>query len=113
MPPPCWAVNDRLVGLIPIAGFTDSTGAEGGEINCVNVGISAAKLFIDRPPAFSFPELEVLPLPLLAAASGVVPVDVVPAVMDPVAVAGDGATLMIARGVAAPTLLFSDDGSLD
>ena len=113
MPPPCWAVNDRLVGLIPIAGFTDSTGAEGGEINCVNVGISAANLFIDRPPALPLPEVEELPVPLLAAASGVAPVDVVPAVMDPVAVAGDGATLMIARGVAAPTLLFSDDGSLD
>ena len=52
-------------------------------------------------------------LPLLAAASGVGPVDVVPAVMDPVAVAGDGATLMVARGTAVPRLLFSDNGSLD
>jgi hypothetical protein len=35
------------------------------------------------------------------------------AVLDTVAVADDGVTLMIAKGRAAPTLLFSDDGSLD
>ena len=31
--PPCWAVKDRLVGLIPIAGLTETTGAEGDESN--------------------------------------------------------------------------------
>ena len=31
--PPCWAVKDRLVGLIPIAGLTGTTGAEGDESN--------------------------------------------------------------------------------
>jgi hypothetical protein len=37
----------------------------------------------------------------------------VAAVLDPVAGTDDGATLMVARGTAAPTLLLSDDGSLD
>jgi hypothetical protein len=46
-------------------------------------------------------------------ASEVVPVDAVPAAVDPVAVADDGATLMVARGMVAPTLLLSDDGCLD
>jgi hypothetical protein len=39
-------------------------------------------------------------------------IDAVPAAVDPVAVPDDGATLMVARGKAAPTLLLSDDGSL-
>ena len=108
---PAWAVKDRLVGLIPIAGFTNRTGAEGGEINCVNVGISAANRFIDRPPVCPFPPVDELPAP--AAANGMVPVDVVPAAVNPAAVAGDGATLMVARGTVAPTLLLSDDGSWD
>ena len=112
MPPPCWAVKDRLVGLAPIAGLTETTGAEGGEINCANPGISAANLLADRPPARPLPEVDGLPAP--AAASGMVPVVVdAAAVLDPVAVADDGATLMVARGRAAPTLLLSDDGSLD
>ena len=110
---PAWAVKDRLVGLIPIAGFTDSTGAEDGEINCVNVGISSTNLFIDRPLAFPFPEVEELLFPLTGAASGIVLVCTVPAAVNPAAVAGDGATLMVARGTAVPTLLFSDNGSLD
>jgi hypothetical protein len=42
-----------------------------------------------------------------------VPVDAVPAAMDLVVVADDGATLVLARGTAAPTLLLSEDGSLD
>jgi hypothetical protein len=42
-----------------------------------------------------------------------VPVDVVPTAMDLVAVVDDGAMLMVARGAAAPTLLLSDDSSLD
>ena len=70
--------------------------AEGGEINCANPGIPATNLLIDRPPALPFPEVEELPAP--AAASGVVPVDAVPVVMDAVAVANDGTTLMVARG---------------
>jgi hypothetical protein len=109
--PPCWAVKDRLVGLAPIVGLTETTGAAGGAINCANPGISAANLLIDRPPAFPLPEVEELPEP--AAASGRVPVDTVPVVMDLVAVADDGAMLMVARGTAAPTVLLSDDGSLD
>lgn len=94
--PPCVAVKERLVGLAPIAGLTEIAGAEGGEINCANPGISAANLLIDRPPALPLPEVEELPAP--AAASGIVPVDAMPAAMDPVVVADDGATLMVARG---------------
>jgi hypothetical protein len=84
---------------------------EGGEINSANPGISAANLFIVRPPACPFPELDELPAP--AAASGRVPVDAVPAGMDPVVVADDGTTLMVARGTVVPTLLFIEDGSVD
>ena len=95
---------------MPIAGFTDSTGAEDGEINCVNAGISSANLLIDRPPAFPFPEVEELPLP--GVASGIVPVGTVPGAVNPAAVAVDGAMLIVARGRAVPRLLFSDNGSL-
>ena len=111
LPPPCWAVKDRLFGLAPIAGLTETTGGEGGESNCANPGIPAANLLIDRPPAPPLPEVDELPAP--AAASGMALVVDVAAVLDPVAVADDGATLMLARGTAAPTLLLSDDGSLD
>jgi hypothetical protein len=112
--PPCVAVKDRLLGLAPIAGLTGTTGAdgaEGGVISCANPGISAANLLIDRPPALPLPEVEELPAP--AAASGMVPVDVVPAAMDLVVVVDDGETLMVARGRVAPTLRLSDNGSLD
>ena len=82
------------MGLNPMAGLTagltEITGAEGGEFNCANPGISAANLFIDRPPVLP---TEVAALLALAAASGVVPV-----VMDAVAFAEDGTTLMVARG---------------
>ena len=111
LPPPCWAVKDRLVGLAPIAGLTETTGTKAGESNCVNPGMSAANLLIDRPPALLLPEVEELPAP--AAASGVVPIDAVPTAMDPVVVADDGTTLVLTRGTVAPTLLLSDDGSLD
>jgi hypothetical protein len=110
-PPPCWAVKDRLVGLAPIAGLTETTGTEAGESNCVNPGISAANLLIVRPPVYPLPEVDDLLPP--AAASGMVPVGAVPTAMDPVAVANDGATLVVARGTAVPTLLLSDVGSLD
>jgi hypothetical protein len=111
LPPPCWAVKARLVGLAPIAGLTETTGTEAGESNCVNPGISAANLLIVRPPVYPFPEVDDLLPP--AAASGLVPVGAVPTAMDPVAVANDGATLVVARGTAVPTLLLSDIGSLD
>ena len=111
LPPPCWAVKDRLVGLAPIAGLTERTGAEGGESNCANPGISATNFFIDRPPLPPLPEVDELPAP--AAASGMVPVVATPAAVDLVVVVDDGATLVLARGKAAPTLLLSDDGSLD
>ena len=88
-----------------------AAGTEDGEINCANPGISAANLLIDRPPALPLPEVEELPAP--AAASGMVPVGAVPVAMDLVVIVDDGATLMVARGKAAPTLLLSDDGSLD
>ena len=100
------------MGLAPIAGLAGTTGTEGGEINCANPGISAAILLIDRAPGLPLPEVEELPAP--AAASGMVPVDAVPAAaLDLVVVADNGATLMVARGKAAPKLLLSDDGSLD
>ena len=111
LPLPCWAVKDRLVGLVPIEGLTETTGAEGGVINCANPGISAANLLIDRPPAPPFPEPDEFPAP--AAASGMVPVDAVPTAMDPEVVDDDGATLRVARGMAAPTLLLIEAASLD
>ena len=102
------------MGLAPMAGLTagliEITGAEGGEFNCANPGISADNLLNDRPPVLP---TEVAALPALAAASGVVPFDTVPAVKDAVAVVDDGATFMVARGRTAPILLLSDDGSLD
>ena len=111
LPPSCWAIKDRLVGLVPIAGFTDSTGTEGGEFNCASPGIPAANFRIVRPPAPPLPEVDELPAP--AAASGMVPVDAMPTALDLVVVADDGATLMVARGTATPTLLLNEDGSLD
>ena len=96
-----------------MAGLTDSTGTEDGEINCVNPDISSDNLRIVRPPPTPppFPEEEELPAP--AAASGMVPIGAAPATIDPMAVADDGATLMVARGKVAPTLLLSDDDPLD
>ena len=105
--PPCWAVKDRLVGLVPIAGTTETAGAEGGAINWASRGISAANLRIVRPPEPPGPELP--GLAVLAAASGTDPADAVPAAMDPMF--GIGAALMAARGMAAPTLLLSVEGS--
>ena len=109
--PPCWAVKDRLVGLAPIVGLTETTGAAGGDISCANPGISSASLLIDRPWVFPFSGVEDWPPPGLA--SGIVPVDTVPVAVEPEVVAEDGMRLMVARGTAAPTLLLSDDGSLD
>jgi hypothetical protein len=61
--------------------------------------------FIDRPPPCPFPELpEFDDLAVSAAASGLVPVDVVPAAMDPMAVTDDGARLVVPSGTAVPTL---------
>jgi len=112
LPPPCWAVKDRLGGLAPITGLSETTEeAEGDDDNCVNPGISAVNLRIDRPPAFPLPEVEVLPAP--AAASGMVPVVVVPTARDPVVVVDDGATLIVARGTVVPTVLLNDNGSVD
>lgn len=107
--PPCWAEKDRLIGFVPIAGLTETTGAEGDDSNCVNPGISAANLLIDRPPAFPLPEAEALLVP--AAASGMVPVVVVPTARDPVVV-DDGAALIVARGTVVPTVLLNDNGSV-
>ena len=109
--PPCWAVKDRLAGLSPIPGLTATTGVEGDESNCVSPGISAANLFIDRPPALPLPEAEELPVSI--AASGTIPLDVVPTAMDPVVVVDDGATLMVARGTVVLIVLLSDKGSVD
>ena len=110
--PPCVAVKVKLVGLAPIAGLTEITGAEGGAINCANPGISAANLLIDRPPALPLPEVDELPAP--AVASGVAPIDAVPAAMDAVAVADDGATRMVARGAMEGRLpVFAEEDSLE
>ena len=109
--PPCWAVKDRLAGLVPIAGMTKITGDEGGEVNCVNPGISAANLLIVRPPPKTIPEVDELLAP--AAARGRVPICAVPAAMDFVIVVDGVARLMVARGMPAPRLLLSDDGCLD
>ena len=98
-------MKERLTGLAPIAGLVETTGSEGAEMSCANPGISAANLLIDRPPEFPFPEVEEFPVPLPGAASGIVPVADVPMAIDPFAVVGGSATLMVAIGTAAPTLL--------
>jgi len=108
---PCWAVKDKLAGLAPIVGLTETTGGEGDDSNCFNPGISAANLLIDRPPALSLTEVEVLPVP--AAASGMLPVVVVSTAIDPVVVVDDGATLMVARGAVVLIVRLSDKGSVD
>jgi hypothetical protein len=114
LPPPCCAVKDRLVGLAPIAGLTEAFGAGCGEVNCANPGIVAANLLIDRPPAFSPPEVE--ELPVSAAASGIGPVGAVPAVLDSVVLADDGVPLMVARGALEgrlPVFSFVEEASLE
>ena len=108
-PPPCWAVNDRVDGLDPIAGLIESAGATDGATNWVNPGISAANRLNDRPPPPVLPELEDLPP---AAAIGTVPIDAAPAIADTVAV-GCVATLMVARGTIVPAFLVIDVGSFD
>ena len=92
-------------------GLTETVGAAGGDINCANPGISSASLLIERPVKFPFPGVEARSL--FPWASGIVPVDAVPAAADPEVVEEDGMTLMVARGAAVPTLLLNDDGSLD
>ncbi|MEQ1656773.1 MAG: hypothetical protein ABL960_13845 [Nitrospira sp.] len=104
-------MNAKLAGVTFRVTVGAAAVAEGGEINCANPGVSATNLLIDRPPALPLPEVEELLAP--AAASGIVPIGAVPAVVDPVAFTDDGATLMVVRGMDAPTLLLSDDGSLD
>jgi hypothetical protein len=113
------AVKESAAGLAPMVGLIEGggiggievVGAEGGDINCANPGISPANLLIDRPPAFPFPEAEELPVP--AAASGIVPVDAVPAAVAPEVVPNVGATLPVARGTVGLALPVKDDGSLD
>jgi len=91
-----------MAGL-PVTGPTESIGVEGGEINCVSAGISAANLRIDRPPAPPISELDTFPV--LAAACRMAPVGVVLAAVDRMAAADNGVTLMVARGTGAATLL--------
>ena len=111
--PFCTAEKESAGGVSPIVGVGVGGGGGGvsadgvGATNCASPGISAATLLIDRPPVLPLPEVEELPAP--AAASGMVLVDAVPAAMDPVAVTGDGRTL---KGTVAPTLLWSEEGSL-
>ena len=105
-------MNDKLVGLAPIAGLAETTGSEGGEISCANPGISEVNLPIDRPPVCPLREVEELSLPLPGAASWIVPVDVRAPAVDPWVVANAGVTLMDARGTTAPTFLLSDDSSV-
>jgi hypothetical protein len=109
------AAKERLVGLVPIAGLIEGIGAEGGEINCANPGISAANLFIDRPPPPPLPEVDDWPVP--AAASGMVPVGTEPAEMDPVVVVADGAMYTVESGAAMeerrPVFLLSEEVSLE
>ena len=99
------------MGLNPMAGLTEGTETEVGVINSSNPGISATNFFIDRPLPPPFPGEDALPLP--GAASGMVPVGAVPAVLDPVTSDGDVMTLMVARGTGAPMFLLNDDSSLD
>jgi len=93
------------------AGPPESTGAEGGEISCANPDISEDNRRIVRPPAPLISGGDVLLES--AAASGMVLIGALRTAADPVAVADNGATLMVARGMAASTLLFGDDNFLD
>ena len=110
---PARAVKEKLVGVAPIAGLSGTAGSEGGEINCVNPGISSANLLIDLPPEFPPFEPEELPLPLPGAARGMVPVDAMPEALALMVVPSDGATLMVARGTAVARLLLIGEESLD
>ena len=62
-----------------------------------------------RPPALPLPEGAELPTP--AAARGMVPAGAVPAAVNPVEAAADGATLMGASCNPAPILVRDTDGS--
>ena len=92
-----------------VTGLPGSVGAEGGRTSCVNPGISADNLRIDRPPEAPLPEESGFPTP--AAARGMVLVGAVPVAVNPAEGAADGMTLMGARGTAAPRLLRDTDGS--
>ena len=94
-----------------MAGLIEGGGVEGDDINCVNPGVSAANVLIDRPPACPFTEDEELLAP--AAARGRVPVDTVPDAVGPDVVAEVGATPTVPRGTVGTTLLINDDGVLD
>ena len=94
-----------------VTGLPGSVGAEGGRTSCVNPGISADNLRIVRPPRLPPPEEAGFPTP--AAAKGMVPAGTVPAAVNPVGGAADGATLIGASGTAAPIPLGDTDGSTD
>ena len=93
----------RLRGATPSVELTESATAVGGEISCVNSGISADIPRKVRPPEPLLSEEDELPTP--AAASGMVPVGSVPVAVTLVEDADNGVMLMVASGAAAPTLL--------
>lgn len=110
LPLPCVAVNEKLVGLAPIAGLTEGIEVGGGEINCAKPGISAPNRPIVLPAASLLLNAGVLPA--ATALSGVA-VDAVLAMLDCVAVAGEFVMLIVARGAGDWTYLVGKDGSLD
>jgi hypothetical protein len=125
--PPCWAENDKLVGLAPMAGGTGAGGededdAVEGLTSCVSPGISAARRDIDRPPVGVLDPLDVFfgAAAFVAPANAVVPVDelrgaivfgvaVVMVVVAAVPISVSGAV----AGAATVLVLFEIEVSLD
>ena len=100
----------RLNGVTPSVEFSESAKAVGGEISCVNSGISADIPRKVRPPEPLLSGEAEFPTP--AAANGMVPVGSVPVAEDSVGVADDGVMCTDARGKVAATLLGGVNDSL-
>ena len=106
LPPPCWAVKYRVIGLTPITGLAvgvGDEGDEGGATRSPSPLISEANRRIDRPPDEPFP-LEDESFVLAWATGAAIPVD------DNVV---DGAMLTPAVGKVIPGFLAGVGGSLD
>ena len=111
--PPCCAVKDRLVGVMPMVaptGASEGAGAVGDETSCAKLDISADIPRIVRPPAPPLPDGDGFPIP--AAASGIVSVGSLFLAVDPEGVADGGVMCTGVRGEGAATLLGGVEGSL-
>jgi hypothetical protein len=78
--PPAVALNEKLVGLAPIAGGAGAGGGDevvdegAGFMSCVSPGISAARRDMDRPVGALLPPFVVAPAALVAPANAAPPV---------------------------------------